>query len=279
MTTRIVTDSTCDLPEDVIAQYGITVVPLYINFGLEGYLDGVEITRREFYDRLPDCDPLPTTAAPSSEAFRETYEDLVGNGATEILSIHVASSLSATANSARVGADSIQGATITVFDSRQISCGLGFQVLAAAQAIQGGSPVDQVLAALKSLVPRVYVFAALGTMEFLRRSGRVNPIVAGLGNTLQIKPLLKLIDGELASERARTSKRAIERVIALLEEVAPVEQLAIVHANAADRAQALKEQVQNLAPGGDLWTVDIAPAIGTHIGPGAVGVACVSQTS
>ena len=277
MTIRIVTDSTCDLPEVLIARHGITVVPLYIHFGLEGYLDRVEITREEFYTRLPDSHPLPTTAAPSPEVFSNIYEKLATEGATDILSIHISETLSATINSARLAAEQTKSVNVTVIDSRQLSSGVGFQVLAAAQAASEATSVDTVVAMLESLIPRVHVFAALDTLEFLRRSGRVNGLVAGLGNALQIKPLLKMNNGEASSERTRTSRRAIERVIALLEGAAPVEQLAIVHANAAAPAQALKERVQHFAPGSDLWTIDITPVIGTHIGPGAVGVACVSQ--
>lgn len=278
MTIKIVTDSTCDLPEDLVARHGITVIPLYVHFGLDGYRDGIEISREEFYTRLPDSNPLPTTAAPSPDVFLSVYEQLAAQGAIDILSIHVSETLSATINSARLAAAQTKSANVTVIDSRQLSSGVGFQVLAAAQMASEASSVDAVLNMLESLIPRVHVFAALDTLEFLRRSGRVNGLVAGLGNALQIKPLLKMNDGEASSERTRTSRRAMDRVVALLEGVAPLEQLAIVHANAADRAQILKQQVNHLAPDSDLWTIDITPVIGTHIGPGAVGVACVSQT-
>jgi len=137
---RIVTDSTCDLPEATTNEYGITVVPLYVNIGSRSYLDGVDLSREEFYERLPDYDPPPTTAAPGPERFRRIYEGLAANGATEILSIHISISLSAVVDSARSGAQQTKAVPVTVFDSRQLSLGTGFLVAAAAQAAAKAVP-------------------------------------------------------------------------------------------------------------------------------------------
>lgn len=146
MSIRVVTDSTCDLPESVVAEYGITVVPLYINLGSQGYLDGVELSRQEFYDRLPDYDPAPTTATPGPQMFCEAYERLAEEGATEILSIHISISLSATVDVARVAARETKAVPVTVFDSRQLSLGTGFLVVAAAQAAAEGRSMDDIVA-------------------------------------------------------------------------------------------------------------------------------------
>jgi DegV family protein with EDD domain len=276
MTIRIVTDSTCDLPEAIITEYGITVVPLYINFGDQSYLDGVELSRQEFYKRLPDCDPLPTTAVPGPEVFRQTYERLADEGASEVLSIHISISLSAIVDVARLGAKETDAVPVTVLDSRQLSLGTGFLVLAAAKAAAEGHSIDEIIPLLEEQISRSHVFAALDTLEFLRRSGRMNWAMASLGTVLQIKPLLKMYDGNPTAERVRTRNRATKRLISLLSDLVPLEKVALVHTHAADRAEALRQQVQHLLPEGEIPSVDITSVIGAHIGPGAAGFACVA---
>jgi DegV family protein with EDD domain len=275
MTIRIVTDSTCDLPQASLDRYGIVVVPLYINFGAQGYQDGVEISREEFYQRLPQSDPLPTTATPGPDAFHQVYEALAAEGATEILSIHISINLSATVDSARVAAGETTSVPVTVFDSRQLSLGTGFLVERAAQAAQQGRSLNEIIALLEDQIARTHVFAALDTLEYLRRSGRMNGIVAGLGNLLQLKPILTMYEGQPGAERIRTRSRALGRVVHLLKEVGPLEKVALVHAHAPEQSELLRELAQPLLPAGELPSVEITPVIGTHIGPGAVGFACV----
>jgi DegV family protein with EDD domain len=273
---RIVTDSTCDLPEAIVAEHSITVVPLYVNIGNQGYLDGVDLSREEFYERLPYCRPPPTTAAPGPERFRQVYEGLAANGATEILSIHISISLSAVVDAARSGAQETQAVPVTVFDSGQLSLGTGFLVVAAAKAAAEGHSMAEIIASLQDLALRTHVFAALDTLEFLRRSGRMNGTVAGLGNLLRIKPLLKMHDGNPTAERVRTSDGAIKRLISLLSALAPLEQVAIVHSHAPDRAESLRQRAQHLLPAAEVPFVNLTPVIGAHIGPGAVGFACIT---
>ena len=275
MTIRIVTDSTCDLPQDLVDAYGITVVPLYINYGSKGYLDGVEMSRTSFYQRLPDSDPFPTTATPGPEQFRQIYDQLAAEGATEILSIHISISLSATVDVARTAARETQTVPVLVLDSQQLSLGTGFQVLAAARAAAEGRPMGEILELLDSQMERTHVFAALDTLEFLRRSGRMNRFIAGFGSLLQIKPLLKMYAGEPSTERVRTTNGATRRLLELLNERAPFEQVALVHTNAGEKVAALSQKVASILPAGDLISVDITPVIGAHIGPGAIGFALV----
>ena len=187
MPIRIVTDSTCDLPEQIAAQYGIAIVPLYINFGLESYLDGIDLSREEFYARLPDCDLPPTTAVPGPQRFLQAYQKLAGEGATEILSIHISRSLSAAVDTARLAAREAS-TPVTVFDSGSLSLGTGFLVWAAAEAAAQGHAVDEILALIREQAQRTHVFAALDTLEFLRRSGRMSRVMATLGSWLQMKP-------------------------------------------------------------------------------------------
>ncbi|MGD2057803.1 MAG: DegV family protein [Anaerolineales bacterium] len=276
MTIRIVTDSTCDLPDELIQKYGITVVPLFINVGEQGYLDGVELTREQFYERLPDWDPPPTTATPSPETFIDVYNRLAQEGASAILSIHISISLSATVDVARVAAERTSSVPVTVLDSRQLSLGTGFLVERAAQAAAAGKSMEEILEILDDQIGRTHVFAALETLEFLRRSGRMNGAIAGIGSLLQIKPLLKMYEGEPTSERVRTSNGASKRLLELLEEKKPFERLALVHTHADEKARALLDQVKAKLPEGKIASVDITPVIGAHIGPGAVGFTVIS---
>ena len=275
MTIRIVTDSTCDLPEEIVAQHGITVIPLYINFGLESYLDGVDLSREAFYARLPDCDPPPSTAMPGWQAFREAYQHLADEGATEILSVHISKSLSAVVDSAHLAAREAS-VPVTVYDSGTLSLGTGFLVSTAAEAAAQGSSMDEIVALIEEQGQRTHVFAALDTLEFLRRGGRMNRVMATLGSWLQMKPLLKMHDGSPTAEKIRTSQAAIQRLIALLEEQLPLERVALVHTHALDKASDLFQQARHLLPAGEPLSVDITPVFGTHLGPGAVGFACVS---
>ena len=275
MTIGIVTDSTCDLPEEIIAQYGIGVVPLFVNFGAESYRDLVDISREAFYARLPDCDPAPTTAMPGPQMFLQAYEKLAQEGATEILSIHISSSLSAVVNTARLAAPE-SSIPVTVLDSGSLSMGTGFLVWAAAKAAAEGRSRDEIVALLKEQGLRTHVFAALDTLEFLRRSGRMNRALAAVGKWLQMKPLLKMHDGNPTAERVRTTEAAIQRLVALLEEQTPLESVALVHTHAPDKVQALLQQARHLLPEGEVLSMDITPVFGTHLGPGAAGFACVT---
>ena len=275
MTIRIVTDSTCDLPEEIAAQHDITIVPLYINFGGESYLDRIELSREAFYARLPDCDPPPTTAMPGPQMFLEAYERLADEGATEILSVHISRSLSAVVDTAHLAAREAS-TPVTVFDSGTLSLGTGFLVWAAAEAAAQGYSMDEIVALMKEQSQRTHVFAALDTLEFLRRSGRMNRVMAVLGSWLQMKPLLKMHDGNPTAEKIRTAEAATQRLIVLLEERQPLERVALVHTHALEKAQDLRQKAQYLLPEGETLSVDITPVFGTHLGPGAVGFACVS---
>lgn len=277
MSIKIVTDSTCDLPTEVIAQYGIVVMPLYINVAGKGYLDGVEMTREEFYRNLPSYNPAPTTAAASPEKYRQVYESLAQQGAREILSLHISVSLSTVVNTARLAAQQVESVPVTVYDSRQLSLGTGFLVETAARLAAEGRSMGEIIAALDDQVRRSRVFAALDTLEFLRRSGRLNGAVSTMGNLLQVKPLLTMYDGKPGVERVRTRDRATLRLLELLHDAGALERLAIVHTHAPARVAALREQAAHLLPPGDILAVDITPVIGAHIGPGAVGFACVAR--
>jgi DegV family protein with EDD domain len=277
MSIRIVTDSTSDLPQEIATEYGIIVVPAYINIGDRSYLDGVELSREEFYTGLPKYKTLPTTSAPGLGAFIQAYEQLAAQGATGILSIHISASLSAILNVAHSAAQTTDVVPVAVFDSGQLTLGAGLLVLAAAKAAAAGHSMAEILALLKERAWRTYTFAALDTLEFLRRSGRVSQLQYGLGTLLKVKPLLKMHNGEMSMERLRTRKRAYERLIGLVSDLGPLEELALVHTHAPEAAEALHRQALYLFPKGKTpLSAEVTPVIGAHVGPGAVGFACIA---
>ncbi len=277
MTVKIVTDSTCDLPKKVIEDLGITVVPLFINLMDRGYLDGVEITRQDFYTHLPDYAVHPTTGVPGLNAFTQVFEELASSGADEILSIHISKSLSGTVGVAQSAAREFDQIPVTVRDSGQLSLGTGFQVETAARLANAGKSMHEILASLDDLVPRIFVTAGLKSLDYLRRSGRMNRFVAGLGSLLQLKPILTMKNGQPGSERVRTASKAEARIIELLEEQQPIERFALLHTHAPEEANAFYQRIKPLIPEGEIYSMDITTVIGVHIGPGAVGYAIISQ--
>ena len=275
---KIVTDSTCDLPERVIQELGITVVPLFINIFDKGYLDGVEITRRDFYNDLPNYKVHPTTGLPGINAFTQAYQALYAKGASEILSIHISESLSGTVGVAQAAAHEFQQIPITVCDSGQLSLGTGFQVETAAQMAIEGHSMTEILAALDEMRHRIFVTAGLKSLDYLRRSGRMNAFVAGIGSLLQIKPIMTMKNGQPGSERVRTTSKAETRLIEMLAEHQPIERFALLHTNAPKEAQAFFARIKGMIPEGEIYSMDITPVIGAHIGPGAVGYAIISKS-
>ncbi|MGD8996482.1 MAG: DegV family protein [Anaerolineae bacterium] len=273
----IVTDSTCDLPEELVAEHGISVVPLYINVGDESYLDGIDLSRQEFYESLPGWVPPPQTATPNPGIFQGIYERLADEGITEILSIHISASLSATLNAAHLAAREVTSAAVTVLDGGQVSLGTGLLVLAAAKAAAAGHSIGEIVGLLKDKMLRTHVFAALDTLEFLQRSGRMSWAVSKLGSVLRIKPLLKMHDGDPQIERVRTGTRAVARMMELVQDLGPLEELALIHTHAPEKLELLYQKAKHLFPKPETpLRAEVTPVIGTHVGPGAVGFACVA---
>ncbi len=272
----IVTDSTSDIPQYLIEQHKLEVIPTILILDGKEYEDGEGISRDEFYERLPALQSPPTTAAPSIGDFSTRYDVLLTRGCEHILSIHPAGQLTSIVDVARQAAADFAG-RVTVIDSRSLSLGLGFQVIAAAETAESG--LRSALEAVESTRKRLKVFAALDTMEYLRRSGRVPRAVAMLGGLLSIKPLIELIDGEVKAIGAvRTTHQANERIFNLLLEGGRLERLAILHTSAEARAKGLlnvlMQKASQLAPR-DILMVNVTAVIGTHIGPNGLGFAAV----
>ncbi len=276
MSAKIVTDSTCDLPDAWIAEHDITVIPAYVNIDGRSYLDGVELSRQEFYERLPHCESPPTTSAPGPGTFTEVYQRLATEGATGILSIHISETLSNIVNVARLAAEETKAVPVTVFDSRQLTSGTGLLAVTAAKAAAAGRPLPEILDLLEGQIQRTHSVAALDTLEFLRRSGRVSWFRSGLGTVLKIKPILTMYNGETTLEAVRTRRRAYEQLTHLVSDFGPLEQVALVHTHSPDRAADLLGKAQHLLPDNQpLFLEDVTPLIGAHIGPGAVCFVCV----
>ena len=280
----IVTDSTSDLPQYLVDQHGIHVVPAVLILEGREYVDGVDITREEFYNRLPALQSAPTTAAPSLGDFTIPYEKLLANGCDHIISIHMSSKLTAILNVARKAAEEFPG-KVTCVDSESMSLGLGFQVLAAVEeadnASEGELGLQSVLEAIELTRKKLKVYAALDTMEYVKRSGRVPGMVATLGGILSIRPVIEVVNGEVKPIGAvRTTKQADEKILSLLMEKGELSRLAILHTNAEARAKNLLNELMNRARKSvprDILFVNVTSVIGTHVGPNGLGFAAVRK--
>ena len=274
----IVTDSTSDLPAYLVEEHQIQVVPTILILEGKEYADGFGITREEFYTRLPSLRTPPTTAAPSIGDFTTPYETLLTQGCDHIISIHAASQLTTIINVARQAAKEFPD-KVTCIDSGSLSLGLGFQVLAAAE--ESETDLKSALDAIASTRKRLQVSAALDTMEYLKRSGRVPGAVATLGGLLSIKPMIELINGEVKPIGAvRTTSQADERILNFLLGLGDLERLAILHTNAEPRAKQLLNELMNRARKSiprDILFVNVTAVIGTHLGPNGLGFAAVRK--
>lgn len=271
----IVTDSTADIPSEQAERYNIHVVPNIIILDNHSLLDGRDISREEFYTRLPYYNPLPTTATASSGVYEDLYARLLKAGFSAIVSIHTSSRLSGIFNAATIAAQTVSG-PIHVIDSQSVSMGLGWQVLAAAEDAINGLKVDRVLEHLAWLRPRLRLVAMLDTMEYLRRSGRVSWARARLGGLLRIKPFVEVDQGQVLSiGQARTFRAGYERLRKLLLERGPFERLAILHTNAEEEACRLLDSLDkkwDVTP----FIVNVTTVIGTHVGPNGLGFAGIT---
>lgn len=274
----IVTDSTADIPSYLVEEHEIRVVPTILVLEGKEYADGTGISREEFYNRLPSLQTPPTTAAPSIGDFATPYETLLSQGCDHVISIHAASQLTTIVNVARQAAKEFPD-RVTCIDSGSLSLGLGFQVLAAAEEAETG--LRSALEAIESTKKRLQVSAALDTMEYLRRSGRVPGTVATLGGLLSIKPMIELKDGEVKAIGAvRTTKQADERILNFLLGLGDLERLAILHTNAEPRAKKLLNELMNRARKSiprDILFVNVTAVIGTHLGPNGLGFAAIKK--
>nr|BAL57010.1 degV family protein [uncultured prokaryote] len=273
MPVQVITDSTADLPPDLARSLGIAVVPLTVHFGTETFLDGVTITPDAFYTRLQQERTLPKTTQPSIGTFLEFYRRCANSDG--ILSLHISSKVSGTYNSASQAAQQLAGGCpIVVVDTLQASLALGLVVLAAARAVQAGATLSEAEEVARRTARRCHLFGVLDTLDYLEKGGRIGRAAAFLGSVLQVKPILTLRDGEAYPlERVRTRRRAVERLVEITRQHAPLAQLAVAYSTTPEEAQHLAERLQPFAPPQGVLLGRFGAVLGTYLGPGALGVA------
>ena len=276
MKIALVTDSTCDLPRDLVAAHQIHVVPNILIIDGESIEDDENYSRGDFYLQLPEMTTFPTTSTSSVGTYQTLYERIFQGGFDQILSIHCSKELSGIYNAARTAAQSVEGQVVVV-DSRQVSLGLGFQVLEAAEAISQGETLESILELISGVRKRLRLIAMLDTAEYVRRSGRVSWARARLGGLLNLKPFVEVFDGNVFSlGEVRTRKKGIARLLDLMRSSTPMNRFAVLHTNAEEEARWMLDK---LAP--DLPTpplvVNVTTAIGAHVGPNGLGFTALYQ--
>ena len=272
----IFTDSASDLDPATAAAEGIGIVPLLVNFGLQSYRAGVEMSTAAFWERMlaPDA-PFPTTAASSPGEFKEAYEAAFAAGATAIVSIHVAGSLSGTIKSAQIAREMLPDREIHIVDSLSASMAEGILARLGVELAAEGRSGAEIAQVLQARAPDMVLYVALETLEYLKKGGRISGPQAAIGTLLSVKPIIRVKDGKVDTvERVRTRTKARERLIELITE-RPIERLSILHTISPD-VEGFRVQVLARAPGLDPADVSIdlvGPSVGPHLGPGCVGAA------
>ncbi len=268
---RVVTDSTADMEEDEARQLGVRMVPLNVHWNGETYQDKVEITLDEFYRRLREEKGTPRTSQPPMGQFERIYRELLEE-ADSVVSIHITSKASGTCNAARLAADSVSPERIVVLDSKILSYPLGALVLRVARLAHQGASLRECVALAESLIPRLRLFAAMDTLEFLRRGGRVSRFQAFAGNILSIKPIVHLVDGEiLPADRVRTRAASVRRIAELMLALGPVEDAAVLYGDDPAPAEQLLDILKDALPGVTIHWGRTGSVIGAHTGPGVFG--------
>jgi len=271
----IVVDSTADIPEDLIKNHNIPVIPHILRWGGENLLDGVDINPDEFYKRLQSTSEFPATSQPSAGEFAEFFKN-VSENAESILAILISDHLSSTLDSAQSAADMLNDIPINIIDSRSTSMGLGFIVLAAAKAVESGYSFEDVTKLAQDLVPKARIKFVVDTLEYLHRGGRIGGAERLMGTMLSLKPLLHLEDGRIEPLATfRTKRKAIAQMLAVIgDEIKDMKtvHMATVNAMALKEASEIGEQLQERFNPVELLHVNMSPVIGTHVGPGTVGV-------
>jgi len=269
---RIVTDSACDLTEELVKQHEVIVVPLTIRFGAEEFEDRMELAPDEFWRRCQGKGALPETAAPSPGAFMAAFQQAADEGATSVLCLTLSSKLSATYASAVTAAGTFTAIPVRVIDTRSVTMGQGLMAIAAAEEAADGMGLDDLFAASEDRTGRVRVYGVLGGLEFLQRGGRIGGAQALLGSLLSIKPVIVVKEGEVAEEsKQRTRSRALSYMSTKVAGDAPLERLAIAD-GACDDIDAVALQLTAIAVEHPMVSVQLGPVVGSHTGPNTVGV-------
>jgi DegV family protein with EDD domain len=277
MKIKIITDSSCDLAPGVKEQFGIGVIPLYINIGDKSYVDGVDITREEFYTNLTSYEHYPKTAAPSPETFKEYYHQAAEDGYEAVFSIHVSGRLSATINSAHMAAKEFNEIPVHVIDSQNLSAGAGYVVQQAAQTALAGKTDKEVVAAIEDIMPRVYTFAIIDNLDHLKHSGRIAQFVTTLSSALKIRIMLKMNRGQPGAEQFRTMLKGMHRLEELAEKLQPFQEFVYLHTNNPQAIEQLSVKVNTILDDSvNPLLLPVNPVLGSHLGDTAYGFSCVT---
>jgi len=273
----IVTDSTAYIPKDIVEKYNITVAPCILLFGEESFRDGVDIQPVEFYTRLASSEVLPTTSQVAVPDFKEIFEKLHGEG-KEVLAVLVSDQLSKTINSAHLASEMVPGLKLEIVNSESVAMALGFQVLAAARAAEKGASLAECKAVAEAAKEKTGVVFAVDTLEFLHRGGRIGGASRFLGTALKLKPILAVQNGRVEPiERVHTSKKAHDRLLEIIAERVNGKsgevRLAALHANALEESRDLLNRANNQFSAVETIFSEVSPVVGTHCGPGTIGIA------
>lgn len=275
MATKIVTDSTAYLPQEMLTQYDIRVVPLKVLFGRQVYKDGIDLGNDEFYQMLAETPQLPTTSQPSAGEFENVYSELVAQG-HEIVSVHISGKLSGTVESARAAAKQFPDARIHIIDSLSAAFGLALMVIESAKAAFEGDDSSRIVYRLEQMVRDVTMLFVVDALEYLERGGRIGAARAMLGTLLKVKPILKLEDGLIVPvSSVRTKRKAVALMLDQAVEAAGGRcvHLAVAHGQAPEEMEELLGTARDRLDCSDIFISEVGPVIGTHTGPGVLGVA------
>ena len=279
MSIKIVTDSTSDMPQSMAKQYGIEVVPLNIHFGDQVYKDGIDLSTDEFFDKLINGLEFPTTSQPSIGEFIETYEKIAEPG-DDIISIHVSSKLSGTYNSAEQAAKQLEGKiNVHLVDTQQVTITVGLAAISAAKSVSDGGSVNDAISASLSTASRSNFYALFDTLEFLSKGGRIGKAQSMLGSLLKIRPLLMLEEGLVAPyAKARSKKAGLLKMEKTIRSLGEAEEIAVMYSTDSEDAEVIANSLSDLLPSGkEPIILKVGPVIGTHAGPGLVGVGLITK--
>lgn len=279
MSIKIITDSTSDLDRAFAASHGVDILPLTIHFGEEEFRDGVDITASEFYKRLRSSKTLPTTSQVSPMAFEKAFREQVEAG-HEVLAITIASKLSGTCQSAHIAKEHLKEGSIRIIDSETTSMGLALLVMEAVKAKDAGMSLDDIASHIEALKKRVVLYALFDTLEYLKKGGRLSSVSAALGALLNLKPMIDLTAGVVSlSGKARGFRKALQWILTQMEkqEPDPDYTIAFGHSDAPDSMEKLEALAKEKFPAQDPLEVAIGMTVGTHAGPGCVGVAYIAK--
>lgn len=273
---RIITDSACDLPAAMAAGHDITMVPLAIRFGSDEFAAGRSLSTDEFWARCATSAALPETSAPSPGAFQDAFAAASSAGYDGVVCLTLSSGVSATYQSARTAADNFDGdIPVQVIDSRSMTMGYGLMLLAASELASKGATLDEITAEVDAMIPNVQVFGAVDTLEHLEKGGRIGGARALLGSLLSIKPVITVIDGAVGEEsKQRTRARSLRYLADKAKAAGTIDRIAVCNGAAPD-IDVFLDMLGDVHSNHPMIVVDLGPIIGTHTGPGTVGLCLI----